>query len=323
MEKECPICGVLFETDNPIRKYCDKCRNHPEREMKKVETALRCSKKRMYEPQTEEVVCELCGRHNVIPVHLLSHVTCYSTSSSDGHDHIFCCREHRDEWSDADRRAHAVCAQCGVSMAGSPKYVSGAINQFCSDECHNAFRLAAARKAGNVHTCVYCKKEYIRAMSEGKKTYFCSRECQKKAFEAGWGVKHTQQLRKNKQVTVTHKCTQCGKPFRKTYKDKYAAYQSVNCFQWHFCSKECVAIHRASEKERFKKQAEERNKKKEAEFSQSVDLCATCMTPYKECERMSTNFRMIPEGAHYNENGRLSVCPKYKQAVRKGGGSKK
>lgn len=322
MEKECAICGVLFETDNPIRKYCDKCKDHPEAERRKMEIALACNKKRMYEPTTQDVTCELCGRHNVIPTHLMCHVTYPSTSSSDGHDHVFCCREHRDEWMDKDKRLHAVCAQCGSPMPNSPRYVKGAANQFCSDECHYAFKLAAARKAGNVHTCVYCKKEYIRP-SKNRPTYFCSMECKRKAVAEGWAANRREQVRKSKEVIVKHKCSECGKVFEKVYKDKDYAYQAVHTPGIHFCSDECTKAYRNRNKAKMKAKIKADEEKKEVQFREAVDLCATCTTPYKQCERMSSNFRIIPEGAHYNDKGKLAICPKYKPPINKKGGCKK
>ena len=54
-----------------------------------------------------------------------------------------------------------------------------------------------------------------------------------------------------------------------------------------------------------------RRTKQEDKIS-DAPLCATCRVIYKNCERMQSDFRIIPEGAHYNAKGVLTVCPKYK-----------
>ena len=322
MEKECPICGTLFETSSANRKYCDNCRTHPEQKWKKAEYALQDSINRTYQPRLAKLTCEYCGKEHVIPVKLLYKVklTAGSQNNWDEKNHYFCCAEHL-EYAVRD---HAVCEECGQSLKDKPFNIL-AHHHYCSEECSQKAKSRIAADSGYVYTCQNCGKEYIRF---AKSSTFCSRECMSEAVKKGWRSPKSienEKIKESKKTTIVLKCKVCKRKFKKTYPN----IEELTCAVRNqtlplFCSKDCAVVYSEAEKAHIEAVQKAKHKKTQAEgkkangntTSKSVkgtDICATCKVSYKDCERMQSNFRILPEGAHYDANGVLTTCPKFKK----------
>lgn len=308
IEKECPICGTIFTTTSKTRKYCDSCKDHPEQKRRKLEESISTIKKITYAPDLTTYECEYCGKEHTVPNNLLYKVKISSRTSWDNKDHFFCCVEHLE----AAKHDHAVCDNCGKSLKGCEYvYNSGKAHNYCCKECESAHQLKLAQAEGRLFECQYCKKMFI---SKKNVAYFCSRECSTAAARAGWKSPVTLERqaaadRAKVQVEVT--CAECGTKFTKTYKDKIAAMQEQHMGIKLYCSDACRKISWEKERELAKslKRASASNKKSLPD----KNLCATCKTCYKDCERMQSEFRIIPKGARYNDHGMLIQCPKYTQ----------
>ena len=57
--------------------------------------------------------------------------------------------------------------------------------------------------------------------------------------------------------------------------------------------------------------ATDRRRKEQEAYIRQNGLCGICKTPYLDCERMQSNFRIIPKGAKYVD-GKIQYCPKYR-----------
>lgn len=294
MQKECKICGILFDTDNKQRLCCEDCSAHYNSRRYQYQKATEKNIATYYEPQIIERDCEVCGKHFKTISKLL-----FSVTGDDNRKHVFCSNSCKEDY----KRAHAVCDECGCSLADKP-YSSVDHYHFCSEECRNIYTRKIAIENGNLHNCLQCGKEFIR-----KGGTFCSNECYKKALENGWRPEKAPV--KAKVVSVEEHCPVCMTTHTVNYPSgKVRANPLDTC-----CSEECRAKY-SSFLER-KKQKEscdiEEMLKKERDNKPKEALCTTCKVPYKQCERMQSNFRILPEGAHYNENGALIICPKYKK----------
>ena len=142
-----------------------------------------------------------------------------------------------------------------------------------------------------------------------KPYHYCTRTCEaehkKKLAVERYGVK---------------KCLQYGKEY--VSKNKY------------FCSGECRNRYRYRYREMHpgqrqsrkakpvlpplpvlpavpKVSATDRRRKEQEAYIRQNGLCGICKTPYLDCERMQSNFRIIPKGAKYVD-GKIQYSPKYR-----------
>lgn len=309
MEKECKICGKFFETDNKRKLCCDDCSSHYSSRRYEYEKGVEKSIKRMHEPKVLEGDCEECGKHFRTIEKLLFAI------EDKKQKHIFCSDKCMKKYA----HDHATCDECGCSLADK-EYHFYAYHNFCSEECRASYERKAAIKAGMLQTCLYCGKEFIRR--EGK---FCSRNCYLAAVKEGWQNTPVPV----EYVTRKERCPVCGKVHEVTYR----AGTNLQKVDASPCSPECRAKY--SEKMKMlRKQATKKNSQNSPKELQSnsfmvskkpknppaekterkpdESLCATCKVCYLSCERMKSNFRILPEGAHYNDKGILVECPKYK-----------
>ena len=309
-QRVCAICGAIFNVTHHNRKYCDKCRIHPEQKRQQIEWAYENSKRRMAEPKIIEVECELCHKKIKTTKKLL-----FKFEDRENTEHRFCSRKCLDTAHEKYNKEQvwphivpSMCLCCGKSLTDSD-FFNGVDQKtaFCSKECHDKYM--------GIHICENCGKEFKR---DGE-AHFCSKECHIEA----------QKKKKQKRLAsfITKECEYCKKPF-----------SAPSDSDKHFCSKECymAAIKGGWKSERtlrwqanIKKNQEQRQQEREKakrerkekiqaerykphKLEEGEQLCATCNVSYKDCERMQTNFRVLPKGAHYNDKGVLTVCPKYK-----------
>lgn len=312
-EKECPICGVFFNTPTKIRKYCDKCAKNATRKAKKAEWEVIRSKKENPTVRLISYVCELCGKEHTVETKYLTKLKiCGSSRSSwDEEDHYYCCEQHADQ----ARHDHATCSNCGKILKGtSYSYSPYREHNYCSAECEYIHKDAMATYKGWKHQCQNCGKEFIRKVGKGK-AYFCSKECTLEAKKKGWispEAKDRQSERLLNQVQIKYTCSQCGREYIQAYKDTVQAFLDKD--EHHFCTKDCRKKYFDEMRREAKRQTREEREAaaaKAAERAPDEPLCATCRTPYKQCERMKSDFRILPEGAHYDNKGILVECPKY------------
>lgn len=307
-EKECVICGRLFTTPTKKRMYCDDCLHHQKRNTKDI--AFAQARARAYMgPKVLEFECSECGTKFKSIRKLLFSVS--AQSSPDGKAHDFC----SDKCRSVFKHRYATCRWCGKSLADNPNYdPHNWYSWYCDDKCREEERWDIARKTDNLHTCPICGKEFI-----DKKTTFCSKECYREAVNRGWDFSAGEPA--PKVVKRKCECPVCHRRWIKTYINPTKDGLSKPVV----CSKACAGVFakrlvkEKAEKERLLAEAarhtEEEKKQKELreQIRKEIDLCASCKVSYKDCERMQSEFRVIPEGARYNERGKLVECPKYKQ----------
>ena len=148
-------------------------------------------------------------------------------------------------------------------------------------------------------------------MSKKNLAYFCSADCSRAAIKAGWkspAAIERKAAEERAKVHVEVMCAECGSKFIKTYKNEVAAMQEQRMGIKHYCSRSCQKISQNKERELAKslKQASVT-----AQTFPTKSLCASCKVCYKDCERMTSDFRISPKGAKYDSNGVLIECPKY------------
>lgn len=277
-EKECEICGKWFQPNRSNQKYCEDCRQYSSRKRDRMNRNIEHSIRMRgtgQAPVKYDCKCAECGKEFV----------------SWNHPRDFCSNQCASQY----RIEHTRCAQCGKLMidTNDQRDVLGH-KWFCSDECKHAHRWQVAKSKGMVKTCPQCHKEFI-----GNNKY-CSEDCYR-AYIKEHGVQH-------KPIpTIRVNCAICGKSFN----------CRINQTALPICSKACKDRYFQSNKE-FREQyiaeqqAAEEAKRKQAreKYIEENGLCSICKTHYKDCERMSSNFRIKPKGAMY-KNSKIVSCPKF------------
>ena len=305
MQKECEICGTFFETPTKIRKYCDDCLAHQKRNMGDVYFAQK--RTRGYMPEkVNNYVCHTCGKKFKSTSKLVFKVSAGATFG-DGTEHFFCSNKCENDF----RREHSKCRVCGKSLRDNPYFdMRDWHTWYCSNACKEKERWDTARLEGRVHSCLRCGKEFIS--KEGK---FCSKECYRAAVDEVWTPGDTVTAPKTIQRRV--ECPVCHKKWIKTYTGNF---KDSDLTKPVVCSQKCAKVfgERLAKKLAEKKrqvdlfQKEQETEKGAFKVKDEADLCATCRVPYKECVRMQSEFRVLPDGARYNEKGKLVTCPSYR-----------
>ncbi len=203
------------------------------------------------------------------------------------------------------------CSYCDKFVKMGPRKLRNRC-WFCNDGCKEKYeaevkeRLKESRASMPVkvkpmvkNVCKYCGKEF----EDNKKRVYCSRDCQTKG--------QTKYERVSGDITCT--CKGCGKKFM-IHSDKPISVPSLP----KVCSEECrkkvnaEGTRLAAERKQYWADLQTKldDEKKQKEYEQN-GLCGYCKTPYKKCERMQSNFRIIPKGAKFNMNGKIISCPKF------------
>ena len=197
-----------------------------------------------------------------------------------------------------------TCSNCGKKFATLRKWADKT-HHFCTQKCLKEYKEKhPASKTEKIKIipkkiCKGCGKEF-----ESPNTY-CSREC------------YLQDIRKHKEENnvigdISLICKGCSRTFV-IHKDKL----TPKCDLPKYCSVEC---RRLAQKTGARKngpkvsEAIKEIKTKERQLDYQINgLCGYCRTPYADCERMQTNFRVIPKGARFNKEGKIIKCPKFKE----------
>ena len=289
MEKCCDICGKYFETSNRNRKLCEDC-SKDQNARRNMNWAIERSKRTYQEPKTEKFTCFICGKEFVTIRKLLL---------TKDH-HVFCREGCLNEY----KKETASCIECGKLIKGSEGeagYDSGNWHTwFCCKACKEEHdRKIKLENGWRDRKCAYCGKTFFK-----KEGTFCCKECYNSAVKEGWRPDVPTKM----VYTGLEKCRVCGKVTKRTYYGKQP--DGLNTC---ICSDECAKKEREKFSLERKKQRELEKEQKKLESIQENGLCIYCKTPYPDCERMQSNFRIIPKGARYNGNGVLVECPKYKE----------
>ena len=300
-EKECEICGKFFQTDNKLRKLCDDCSAHYNSRRRDYDRCLRDSKRRLDEPEVIECTCCECGKkYKTIPKLLIKYTedkTRWGETTR-----IFCSPSCKKAYRKRYLKNTQVCKYCGEPLKDKPFYdpdTDYTDNQYCSQEHKDLYKRKVAEEMGMVRICQNCGKEFIR-----KDGYFCSQKCSREAQKNGWVSPSRIEPKK---FVHYFTCPVCGLQY-----ERHSNMQQppAEVYSERPCSEECKEKYRTKQKEKKQQKLSTARAKKVAN-KPSENLCATCKVSYKDCERMQSNFRILPKGAHYDKKGMLVVCPKY------------
>ena len=273
-EKECGICGKLFQVTHKNQQYCPECRKHSGRKKAAMAEIMRknASKYAAWEhadnPQLETLTCAHCGKE-------------FQGRAGDTYCSKACAERHFIET--------ARCGFCGRLLYPMGIVVKPhAAPAYCSDECREKQRWASAERLGNICTCLRCGKSFIRNGGGGK---FCSKECYRAAARDGWRPEPNAMQPPR---TVRRKCVVCGKPFR----------VEMGTTALTTCSLSCAQIY-------DKQRADEKKLKVKEDYIRKNGLCSICKVPYKDCIRMTSNFKYSPDGASFGEGSIIIKCPMF------------
>lgn len=175
----------------------------------------------------------------------------------------------------------AKCPVCGDLLTSKGRMTGKGC---CSDECTETQRLQVAKAKGRYKACQQCGEMFIAAQDESK---FCSVPCYR-----AWMAE--QKLIKPVKRDLERRCRGCGKVF--TYTKEQAGLQ--------YCSDEC-----RQDQVRARARAATKAVKKPDE-----NICITCKTSQSQCERFTSNFTYVPQGATQKSiRGKVVVvtCPRF------------
>ena len=301
MEKECEICGTVFETKNKLRKYCDNCQKHTGRNRREVERGIRHIAELTREPNVHEVECEECGKV------FKTIASCHIIFDDNEGRHLFCSPRCKDSYI----KYHGVCDRCGKQFAGDYYPVLGGKNYgyYCSAECYQDFRQEQKEAAYVLCTCAHCGKEFRKP----QKQTFCSVECYRAAVAAGWRSTQAEEKNREMEIVVRGKCKNCGKRTETRTRAEFVENMTL------FCSEKCSKEYWGRIRAESKRKAKENKEKQEKESLEKTGfaLCATCKVRYNDCSYMRTNYVNLPPGAHMNSDGKIVECPQYRGPLRK------
>ena len=295
--KECAICGKFFETTTKQRKYCDTCRDHPENKSREYARGLMMSKNRLYEPEVLEYTCAHCGeKFKTIQRLVLS-------SGSIDNKEYFCSPKCKEE----HLKARATCRFCGKSLKDKEDYAVGVWSkQFCDDKCLAQYNWHVAEEKGKIKKCALCGEAFV---SGKQRKFFCSQTCYSAAVKKGWKPPVSDGPKTCVQLLP---CIVCGKRVKREF-----PLPLPREFTPTFCTKTCYDKYQADQIEQQRRReasilAYKSEKHPRKPVTKNDNLCATCKTPYRDCEKMRSNFQTLPEGACCNKAGVVVSCPRYK-----------
>lgn len=271
MVKVCICCGLEFETKRSNKIYCNEC------------AKLSPSKRKMYERATQQNMRTYydVGMQNVqyICKNCGKVFTKIRYPGEPVEQIDFCSKECISEAKakESEERIRSTkCVICGKPMLSTNDIRDTHGKAWCcSPECKEAYKWRVARLNGTVKICPVCGKEFI-----GNKTY-CSIQCYD-TFRAN--------MKSNREQ------------YEKEHKDEI--------IQKKIADQQMLKAKRTQKAKKVTQEKEELQRNKELKTIQENGLCAICCTPYSNCERMKTNFRLKPEGSIYNGN-KIVKCPKF------------
>lgn len=183
---------------------------------------------------------------------------------------------------EAYRINHAECPICHTRLI-EKGITTG--KGYCSEACREEARLQRAIQDGDYIACEQCGKKFIRKNFANR---FCSKEC----YEAYREAAKVPAKEPGKKPGLAKKvCPVCKKEFTVSPLQMSKRYCSVECRNRALSAP------------------------KPAAAKPGTHLCTTCRVSQKACERFSSGFKKLPEGAELRKvNGQDAVvaCPKYR-----------
>lgn len=286
LEKECEICGIIFQPTRSTQKYCEDCRKHPEQKRKEYDRALKRSIREYgtgyEEPVFFDTECKNCGK----------------TFQNNKFQNLkFCSDDCEHKWI----LEHTCCSNCGRPATEEdvlPKEFT--LTWYCSKDCRQEARLKMKRAQGKTHPCPVCGKEVADPR------VYCSVECYEKT--------------RPKAKKYPYTCAYCGK---QGYSNSPKIFCSQECYVaarqsgWQSPQKEENKKTQENRKKYYASLAQKKAKEKQKKYIMKNGLCGICKTPYPDCIRMTSQFREMPEGAKSPDGKIIISCPNYTKVTRK------
>ena len=280
-EKECGICGIIFQPTRANQKYCPSCRKNPEQKKREYDRALKRSIREYGYGRQESVFfdskCAFCGQ-------IFQNITFRQRN--------FCSDECEKKWILANVR----CSNCGKRITEEdtlPRNWNSI--WYCSWECKHEVWMQKQIEEGNTHPCPVCGKVTLNSK------VYCGQEC----YEKG----------RNRAKAYRYTCPHCGKQgvsnVPKTFCGK-ECYQAAVKAVWK--PKQASSHRKAANGSGQRKNPVPTPIKKESEQEKMIrenGLCSVCRTPYADCIRMTSGFRYLPEGAKSPDGKKITSCPSY------------
>lgn len=113
-------------------------------------------------------------------------------------------------------------------------------------------------------------------------------------------------------TAIVSNCRYCGQEITRIFKDLTEAV--LNSRQSVFCNEEHKRLFQEGvrlEKVIFKFKPQQQ-KPKQIEIRSGIDICSFCKVHYKDCLRMQSGFKEVPEGSQFDELGKLIHCPNFR-----------
>lgn len=153
MQKECTICGEIFEAKREIRQYCDNCQKNSSKAKTRLNKAVIRSKYRLGEyDKIKDKACSYCNRN-------------FKTTNS---YRDFCNNECETNY----KVKNNLCQYCKKPLYPEIITTASTLHPECKEL---AYKEWAIRK-GWQRNCKQCGKEFF---AKTKNQIFCSKECSK------------------------------------------------------------------------------------------------------------------------------------------------
>lgn len=275
MEKECIICGDIFEAIRSTRKYCDRCQKNSKKAQSRMNSAIVASKFRMGEYDVPvSKICPYCGKE-----FLTARGRKYCSDS--------CERNYRMETN--------TCQFCGELLFPEVKTIGKTVHPRCKEAAYEAW----ARRKGWYRNCKHCGKEFL---AKHANQMFCSQDC-------------SRDFRREESTKLTeYTCCICKRVFS-VPKNYYFESNPRRITCSDECKKEYSRRYNLWVDKKKKEHEEAQKLAEEKKFQEEVEkcgLCGFCKTSYKDCDLMKTNFRIKPKGARYKDS-KIVECPLFKR----------
>ena len=175
MQKECEICGIIFNTENKNRKYCDDCSAHTRSRRNEYERALVRSYWRTYEPELHRGVCAQCKKEFKIPIDLLDRPEVKERTQGELE---FCSKRCLVDW----RHERGLCTSCGALIDEQSGFLTDDLlgRKFCSNSCKSRYMRQEKLSITSLRKCVCCGKTFVSDTG-----MFCGKRCLKKWNDIG------------------------------------------------------------------------------------------------------------------------------------------
>lgn len=291
---DCGACGKTFVPTAANQKYCPECRGKGYKWTAREARAVRAATRRTYAVDYDVGVqvlttpCVNCGK----PLKYVMY------RNQDPMPPKYCSRACRT----ADHAKSTYCCVCGKPMLETGQRVDVSGKPWtCSPECAEARAWELARARGTVGECPVCGREFIR---KGERKY-CSQACYRKHVADG---KTERDAARERARLAAPAPKEDGPRARAPGPER-----EPRCVSTTGPGRSRPDA-RPAGTDRGK--ASEAGRAKDREYVLSNGLCGVCTVPYCDCERMSSGFRSLPEGA-FQMDGKVVSCPRFKSKALK------